>query len=140
VSPSVILVETGRARRPNLTAPLEANGFQVLSCLTIFDVETLCHEADLGVVILELESPLVSNRVLRDLKRKRPAMHLIGISDRLFHPELKDAISHYIYACLCDPIDPDELIYLVKSIFSDAATSEQNRAEDALEGPSLTTK
>ncbi len=26
----------------------------------------------------------------------------------------------YIYACLCKPIDPDELIYWVKSIFCNA--------------------
>lgn len=140
MTPSVIWVEMGTARRPKLTMLLEANGFQVLPCRTVFDVEKLCHENDLGVVVLDLDSPLVNNRVLRDVKRKRPAMQLIGISSLPFHPELKNAISNYMYACLCDPVDPEELIYLVKSIFSNATNSEKSLVEKGLEGPSFTGK
>jgi len=99
-----------------LVTALAASGIEVLLCRSISVVEKLCHEDDLGVVILGLDDPRVNNRVLRDLKRKRPALHIIGISSRAFHPELKDAISNYIYACLRKPVDFDELIYLLKSI------------------------
>jgi DNA-binding NtrC family response regulator len=140
VSPTIILVETSKVQRTELTTLLEARGFQVMPCRTIFDVDTLCQEDNPGLVILDLDNPLINNRVLRDLKRKHSAIHLIGTSSRLFHPELKDAISNYIYACLCKPVDPDELIYLVKSIFSHAANSKEIQEEDAMEGSSFTTK
>ncbi len=113
---AVIFVESGRRQRPELKASLEANGFQVLPCRSILDLEKLCREEDRGVVILDLDAPVMNNRVLRDVKRKRPALQIIGTSSRSFHPELKEAFSSHIYACLCGPIDPEELIYLVKSI------------------------
>jgi DNA-binding NtrC family response regulator len=119
-------------------ASLHASGFQVLPCRSISDLENLCGEDDLGVVILDLDNPLVNNRVLRDLKQKRPAMQLIGISSRVFHPELKDAISKYMYACLCEPLDPEELIYLVKSIFCNATNSKESPVENELEDHSFT--
>lgn len=117
LSQSVILVETTGEQPPELTTSLEASGFQVVSCCSIPDLEKHSQENDLGVVILDLDDPLVSNRVLRDVKRKRPALQIIGVSSRPFHPELKEALAHYLYACLCKPVDPEELIYLVKSIF-----------------------
>lgn len=127
MSPSVILVETGRVQPTELKVSLETNGFQVLPCHSIPDLEILCQESRLGVVILDLDNPLVNNRVLRDLKRKCPGMYLIGISERLVHPELKEAISNHIYACLCEPIDPEELIYLVKSIYCNTKNADENR-------------
>jgi DNA-binding NtrC family response regulator len=120
-------------------AVLQANGFQVRPCRSISDLENLCREDELGVAILDLDNPLVNNRVLRDLKQRRPVIQLIGISSRLFHPELKDAISKHMYACVCDPLDPDELIYLVKSIFCNATDSKESPMEKDLEDYSLAT-
>ncbi len=117
MSQPVILVETIEEQPPELVTSLEANGFQVLPCCSISDMEKLSQESDLGVVILDLDDPYISNRVLRDVKKKRPALQIIGVSSRPFHPELKEAIANYMYACLCKPVDPEELIYLVKSIF-----------------------
>ena len=89
LNPSVILVETGKEHRPEVATILEANGFQVLPCRSIFDLEKLCQEDDHGVVILNLDDPLMNNRVLKEVKRKRPALQIIGISSRLFHPRFE---------------------------------------------------
>jgi DNA-binding NtrC family response regulator len=124
LNPLVIFVETGKVQAPELTSALEASGFQVLPCGSIFDLEELCREDNPGVVILNLDDPLMNNRVLKEMKRKRPGLKIIGISGRPFHPELKEAMASQIYACLCEPLDPDELIYLVKSIFSTATSYE----------------
>ncbi|MGO9117965.1 MAG: response regulator [Desulfomonilaceae bacterium] len=123
MNPSVILVETGKEHPPEVTRVLEANGFKVLPCRSIFDLEKLCHEDDLGVVIVDLDDPLMNNRLLREVKRKHPALHIIGISSHLFHPDLKEAIASHIYACLCEPVDPEQLIYLVKGILCTATSS-----------------
>jgi len=127
---SVILVGASREQLLELTTTLESNGFQVLRCPSILDLGQLGEEKDRLVVILDLDSALVTNRVLRDVKRKNSALQIIGISSRPFHPELKEAIATHIYACLCKPVDPDELIYLVKSIFSTATSSKWGPAND----------
>jgi hypothetical protein len=40
-------------------------------------------------------------------------------SAKRFHPELQDAIQHHIYACLNKPVDPDELLFWVKSVYEE---------------------
>lgn len=137
---SVILVEAGSEEPPELTTTLESNGFQVLRCRSIWDLEALGEEKDRLVVILDLDSALVTNRLLRDVKRKHSALQIIGISSRPFHPELREAIATHIYACLCKPVDPDDLIYLVKSIFCNATNSEGNPEQKGMEDPSFTAR
>jgi DNA-binding NtrC family response regulator len=123
------LLDTSRKQSSDLATTLEANGFQVLRCRSILDLEKLGQEKGRLVTILDLDHALVNNRVLRDLKRKRPALQIIGISGRPFHPELKEAMESYIYACISKPVDTEELIYWLKSIFCDPSSSEENPAQ-----------
>jgi DNA-binding NtrC family response regulator len=104
------------------------------------DLENVGSKKESGVVILDLDDPVVDNRVIRNAKRTRPAMQIIGISKRPFHPELKEAISKHIYACLCEPVDPEELVYLVKSIFCNATNSRKCVVEKRLQDHSFTPK
>ncbi len=114
---SIILVDSGRESLPEVATTLEASGFQVLQCRSTSDLGKLGRKSDRRVVILDLDDALINNRVLKDVKRKRPAMQIIGISRRPFHPELKEAMRSYIYACMSKPMDAEELIYLVKGLF-----------------------
>lgn len=41
----------------------------------------------------------------------------IGISSRAFHPELEEVVSNHIYECISKPIDEDELVFWIKSLF-----------------------
>ncbi|MBI4963763.1 MAG: response regulator [Desulfomonile tiedjei] len=115
----IILVGTSKKQSSELATTLEANGFQVLRYRSISDLEKLGQEKDRLVVILDLDKASVSNRVLRNLKRKRPALQIIGISSLPFHPELGEAISSYLFACISKPVDTEELMYLLKSIVRD---------------------
>lgn len=81
-------------------------------------------EAGLGcagclAVILDVDSVALSNRVIRMLKENFPAVSIFCTSRRRFHPELQDALSHHISACLSKPVDPDELHFWLKSIRED---------------------
>jgi DNA-binding NtrC family response regulator len=117
---TIILFDTSSQQRwSRLTATLEANGFQVLRCRSISDVAKVGPQKHCWVVILDLDNPVVNNRVLRELKRNYSGLQIIGISGRPFHPELTEAMRSYIYACISKPVDPDELIYWLKSIFCD---------------------
>ena len=90
--------------------------------------QTLCSPAELKnrlstkgciAVIMDIDSVAVDNRTIRDLASAYPAIPFLCLSKERLHPELKDSIRDYIYACLTKPIDPDELSYWLKCIRED---------------------
>lgn len=127
---SIILLDPD-TEQPELATTLEATGFRVLQCRSTADLERLIRKRNCGLVILDLDNPLFDNRVLGAMKRKHPALQIIGVSSRPFHPELKEALMSYIYACISRPVDPDELNYLVKSIFCAPSSPGEDPAQDA---------
>jgi hypothetical protein len=68
---------------------------------------------------LDIDTVPVNNRTIRDLALKNPSVRFLCTSKDRFHPELKDAICYHIYACLNKPIDPDELLFWLKSIYEE---------------------
>ena len=85
-----------------------------LSCL-----EKLIESNQYAAVIFDIDSVPVDNRTIRDLALKYPGLCFLCTSKDRFHPELKDAICYHIYACVNKPIDPDELIFWIKSIYQE---------------------
>lgn len=69
------------------------------------------------LVLLDLDALPVDNLVFRNLKKTNPGACIIGLSSRSFHPELEEAMSKHIHACLGKPVDEDELLFLVKSLY-----------------------
>jgi DNA-binding NarL/FixJ family response regulator len=84
---------------------------------TLGDLEPYLHASDCRAVILNLDNIRVSNKTFRDLKRKQPLTNIIALSERQFHPELEEAFREYISVCLKQPLDSDELVYWLRSIF-----------------------
>ena len=70
-------------------------------------------------VIIDLDSVTVDNRTIKDLALQVPNIPFLFVSKESFHPELKDSIRDYVYACLTKPIDSEELNYWLKSIKED---------------------
>ncbi len=68
-----------------------------------------------GLVIIDLDMDLVDSRFLRALKKKCPELFVPGLSDRPYHPELKEAMRQQIQACLRKPVDEDKLAFWVRS-------------------------
>ncbi|MDP2646381.1 MAG: hypothetical protein Q8P24_15695, partial [Desulfobacterales bacterium] len=64
-----------------------------------------------GTLIFNLDSIPVTNKMFKELKRKKPDINIMALSKRQFHPELEEALREYISVCLGKPADPDELIY-----------------------------
>jgi len=83
-------------------------------------------------VILDIDSVPLDNRAIRKLSAQYPGVPLLCISRDRIHPELKDAISYHILACLNKPVDFDELIYWLRCIESrqreSPGTTERNDA------------
>ena len=103
----------------SLCAFLNQYHFLTIPTDSIQELENNLSEKDCIAVILDLDTIPVSNRNLKDLSIKYPNVTFLCISAKRFHPELQDAIQHHIYACLNKPVDPDELLFWVKSVYEE---------------------
>ncbi|AFM27972.1 hypothetical protein [Desulfomonile tiedjei] len=127
MNPAVILFQSGKEDMTELTEAFSAGHVKILRCRSLAELHALCQENDRCAVVLDLDNAMISNRVLKDLKTKHPFIQMIGISDRSFHPELKESMQSYLYACVSKPVDLEEIMYLVQSIFRDLAGCKRNK-------------
>ena len=113
----IVVVDPDEVQCEQLCAILEREHFPTSPLHSLADLALEIQEGTSRVVILDLDTFSVDNRLFRDLKRKNPEVCIIGLSSRSFHPELEEAMCSHIHACLGKPVDEDELIFLVKSVF-----------------------
>jgi DNA-binding NtrC family response regulator len=126
VSQSTVLFQFSKEDAQDLTQAFLATGVNVLQCHSLSEWDMICSENRRGVTLLDLNNATISNRVLKDLRTKHPLIQMIGISSRSFHPELKESMQSYLYACVSKPVDVEEVMYLVQGIFRDLAAHESN--------------
>jgi DNA-binding NtrC family response regulator len=81
------------------------------------DVPRYMQGRDRGVLLVDLDTEPVTNAELRALKKKH-ALTIIALSGEHLHPDLEESLRHHIYACLGKPVDPDELLYMLRSVFT----------------------
>jgi len=98
---------------------LKEADFSTQSVVSPSELKKKLKEASFTAVIIDLDSVAVDNRTIRDLALQFPKNPLLFVSKERFHPELKDSIRDYVYACLTKPIDSEELNYWLKSIQED---------------------
>lgn len=112
----VVVVDADEEQRQELCAALERKNYKTCPLHSLANLGRELREGDRQVLILDLDTIPVDNRFFRGLKRENPGVCVIGLSSRPFHPELKEAMSSHIYACLGKPVDEEELVYWVKSL------------------------
>lgn len=112
----ILLLNTNVKECKSLHALLDKHHFLTASADSIQELENILIGRDYIAVILDLDTIPVSNHNLKELSVKHPEVPVLCISAKRFHPELQDAIQHYIYACLNKPVDPDELLYWLRSM------------------------
>jgi len=88
----------------------------------------MCSKKSYRVAVLDFDSMVLDNKTIRNFKHKFPQVNLIISSTKRFHPELKEAITDHIYACLTKPVDPDELAYWLASIHQNGMKSRDGPA------------
>ena len=98
---------------------LEKGCYPATSLHSLFDLEDTIEKGGYLAIIIDIDSVAVDNRVIRELTVSYPEIYFLCTSKDRFHPELKDAICYHIYACLTKPVDPDELVYWLRSIYED---------------------
>lgn len=112
----ILVMNTNTEECKRWCALLDQHHFLTVSADSIQELENNIRNSDYTAVILDLDTIPVTNRNLKELSINHPGVPFLCISTKRFHPELQDAISHYIYACLNKPVDPDELFFWLKSI------------------------
>ena len=118
----VILLDADTTQSQNLVAFLKDNAYTATPMNSLANMDRYMAETDCRAVVLNLDSISVTNKMLRDLKRKKPSINIIAHSKRQFHPELEEALREYISVCLAEPVDTEELGYWLKSVFENNET------------------
>ena len=113
----VIVLDADEKQRLNLCDLLTDHTYTTISMTTFSNMDQYFEENDCRAIILNLDTSSVTNKILRDLKRKNPLINIIAFSERQYHPELEEALRDYISVCLAKPVDPDELFYWLRCVF-----------------------
>ena len=100
----ILVVSANEQHCLELCAALEGEDYPITRLDSLEHLTGGIEGCDCRLAILDLE-----------LKRKNPSLRIIGFSSRTFHPELQEAMSSHIYACLGIPVDEEELVFWVKS-------------------------
>jgi DNA-binding NtrC family response regulator len=67
-------------------------------------------------VIIDIDTVSIDNYAIKDLTTKNPGVYFFCLSKDHFHPELKDVIGRYIYACISKPVDLEELFFWLEAV------------------------
>ncbi|UCE83105.1 MAG: hypothetical protein JSV47_00745 [Deltaproteobacteria bacterium] len=119
----VVVVDSDENQCLQLCELLEAEHYKTTALNSLGSLEGALIENGCQIILFDLDTLPVDNRLFRDIKKMNPALRIIGISSRPFHPELQEAMSKHIYVNLSKPVDGDELIYWLKSICENEADS-----------------
>ena len=98
---------------------LEKNQYPTIPMHSIQYLEATLKQINCLAVFLDIDTIPVDNRAIRDLTNQISGVCFLCTSQRSFHPELHDAICYHIYACMNKPVDPDELLFWIKSIYEE---------------------
>lgn len=112
----IVIVSQNQAVTDEIDAMLAKQNYANEIIPSLERLSTRLEGKDVLAAFIDIDSVPVDNRSIRMLTRKHPAIYFFCLSRDKFHPEIKDAICYHIYACLNKPIDPDELIYWLRSI------------------------
>ncbi len=115
--PTIIVVaDADYSKEVRMALP---SGFRIVQCESCSSLLDLISDNVAHLVIVDLDSVPVDNRLLKKMKTENAGLSILAVSSKKFHPELRESISSYIYACLSKPLDPEELRFWLRSITRD---------------------
>ncbi len=113
----VVVLDADQKQGNNLCRLLTDHQYETAPLSSLKALDDYLEQSECRALIMNLDNVAVSNKALRELKRKKPLINIIAVSERQFHPELEEALREYISVCLAKPIDTDELMYWLKTVF-----------------------
>lgn len=116
IKEAILVVDGDEAKCRKLCNGLEWANYATIALHSLVNLEREIVETGRQVVILDFDTLPVNNRLFRTLRTKNPGVCIIGLSRRPYHPELEEAMSRHVYACLAKPVDEEELLFWLKSL------------------------
>lgn len=115
----IVILAANQNSCVELSEIINSKNYPLVQTQALSSLEDFLESDQYVAVVLDIDSVPVDNRTIRELALKYPGVRFLCTSKDRFHPELKDAICYHIYACLTKPVDPDELLYWIKSIYEE---------------------
>jgi DNA-binding NtrC family response regulator len=113
----VVVLDTDQKQGNNLCRLLTDYQYETAPLNSLKALDDYLEQSECRALIMNLDNISVTNKILKQLKAKNPLINIIAVSERQFHPELEEALREYISVCLAKPVDTDELMYWLKTIF-----------------------
>jgi DNA-binding NtrC family response regulator len=126
---AIVVVDADQDQCRRICTLLEKDQYVATATYSIQYLEANINQSNCRAVILDIDTVPVDNRTVRELTIKFPEVYFFCLSEKSFHPDLKDAICYHIYACLNKPVDPDELFYFLRSIYENETDPNNQFAE-----------
>ena len=115
----ILVLDANAQSRQVICNILKSHHYPTNAIHSLSELKPCIEKENHIAVIIDIDSVPVDNFTIRNLALKYPGVRFLCTSKDRFHPELKDAICYHIYACLNKPVDPDELVYWIKSIYEE---------------------
>ena len=115
----IIILDANQKSSEELSNILSSNNYPFTQACGLSFLEDDLDSDQYVAVVVDIDTVPVDNRTIRELAIKYSDVRFLCTSKDRFHPELKDAFCYHIYACLSKPVDPDELLFWVKSIYEE---------------------
>ena len=116
VEKEIVVLDANEKQCNGICSFLDDLDYRAIPMYSVSDMYEFIQKTHCGLLILDLDTTEVDKALFRKLKRTKPSLDILGVSSRSFHPELEEAMSNHIYACLSKPLDEEELLYWVKSL------------------------
>jgi DNA-binding NtrC family response regulator len=127
----IIVVGADKDHCREIAQMIQAGGYQVVSLHSFHHLERYLQGHDCLIAILDLSALLVNNRRIKELALKHQGTYFLALTEHRFNPELEEAICYYIYACIAKPVDPEELLYWIRSISLDNMLQEASGTNES---------
>jgi len=120
VTKQLVVLDADKNQCESLCSLLENERYAVTPLHSIKRLEKYLQDFSCLTVIMDIDTVPVDNRTVRELATNNPDVHFLCKSNDWFHPDLKDAISNHILACVRKPVDSEILFYLLNCISNDS--------------------
>ncbi len=112
----VLIANSDRDESSKLADMIRFEGHRIRVCHSMGDLQTVLAKSAFLAVILDIDNLDIDNRTIRNLTLAYPDVCFLCTSRERFHPELKEALCYYIFACINKPVDPEEMVYWIRCI------------------------
>jgi DNA-binding NtrC family response regulator len=129
---SIMVLDANKEQCRELCDLLEKGQFTAIPLFSTDNLEKSITDSECRAIFWDIDTVPADNRTVRIFTNKFPDVYFFCLSRQAIHPELRDAISQHIYACLSRPIDADELFFWLRSIDENESNSTKPATNQAL--------